>query len=241
MFKYIRNLLKNITLKQHENDKHTETEKPMIGKGRFDWFGATILSEGVVFTVYVKDAEKVELALFDKGCIEPKEIIVFPEECKLGDVYSMLIYGLKADTLEYMFIKNGSEYFLDPYAKEVSCHNHAEKENKERIRQYRGSVPLDNFDWQGVQNPQIPMSDLIIYELHVGGYTEEGTFGGLLKKSLILRSLVSMLSSFCRFSHLTLNLIFENMTVRHLVIFGDIILLTFFLQTGSTTAKVQMN
>ncbi len=189
MFEFLKKLIGKKTSKQSEDIRYIETLKPQIGKGRFDLFGVNATSEGIIFTVYVKDAEKVELALFDKGQMKPDRVVAFPEECILGDVYSMLLYGLEADTFEYTFIKNGTEYFLDPYAKEVSGYYLDEQDKKDARKQYRGGVVSGQFDWQGVKNPRIPMSDLIIYEAHVGGYTEKGTFGELMKKIPYLKNL----------------------------------------------------
>ena len=35
----------------------------------------------------------------------------------------------------------------------------------------------DDFDWDDNPQPLIPMQDLIIYELHVRGYTKHGSSG----------------------------------------------------------------
>ena len=58
-------------------------------------------------------------------------------------------------------------------------------------------APLPVFDWQGVASPNIPREDLIIYEMHVRGFTKHsssevqspGTYAGLIEKIPYLQQL----------------------------------------------------
>ena len=62
---------------------------------------------------------------------------------------------------------------------------------------YRARVVHSNFDWGQQRHTSIPMEDLIIYELHVRGYTKDassgvkhpGTFDGLKEKIPYLKGL----------------------------------------------------
>ena len=55
----------------------------------------------------------------------------------------------------------------------------------------------DNFDWGAEPFPQIPMEDLVIYEMHVRGFTKHvssgvscpGTFSGIMEKIPYLKEL----------------------------------------------------
>ena len=55
--------------------------------------------------------------------------------------------------------------------------------------QYKARVVKDDFDWGISKQPLLPMEDLIIYELHVRGFTKDassgvlhpGTFEGLME------------------------------------------------------------
>ena len=54
-----------------------------------------------------------------------------------------------------------------------------------------------HFDWQGARSPKTPLEKLIIYEMHVRGFTEHpssktkapGTFLGIIEKIPYLKSL----------------------------------------------------
>ena len=62
---------------------------------------------------------------------------------------------------------------------------------------YRARVVRNNFDWGIEKQSVIPMEDLIIYELHVRGFTKDqssgvthkGTFSGLREKIPYLKAL----------------------------------------------------
>jgi len=64
----------------------------------------------------------------------------------------------------------------------------------------------DAFDWQGDVPPEIPPEELIIYEVHVKGFTAHpssgvarpGTYAGFMKRYRISRTWVSMQWSYCR-------------------------------------------
>ncbi|HLU69952.1 MAG TPA: glycogen debranching protein GlgX [Fibrobacteria bacterium] len=61
----------------------------------------------------------------------------------------------------------------------------------------RGVIVAEAFDWQGVEAPAISRDDLVIYEVHVRGFTRDassgvaapGTFTGLIEKIPYLKSL----------------------------------------------------
>ena len=65
------------------------------------------------------------------------------------------------------------------------------------IYQHRARLSFDDFDWEGDTPLEIPTKDLIIYEMHVRGFTAAptsevsapGTFAGLREKIPYLKSL----------------------------------------------------
>ncbi len=100
--------------------------------GRVFPFGATIMDDGVNFSIYSRDAEDCTLVLYHHGEEKPFAEIPFPDDFKIGNVYTMMVFGLDVDTTEYgyrfggpMDRKKGLLYdrnrvLLDPYAKSVS-------------------------------------------------------------------------------------------------------------------------
>ena len=156
-------------------------------------FGAYRFKNGVNFSLCSKSAHLVTLCLFTENSDSPfTEIVLNPEVNKTGDVWHLFVHDL-AQNLKYAYRIDGQfKFLLDPFAKAVSRN----KEGTDLF--YLGAIDIDfAFDWQGVVKPSIPMSDLIIYEMHVRGFTKDassraankGTFLGLIEKIPHLKEL----------------------------------------------------
>ena len=95
-------------------------------------FGATIMYGGINFSIFSDEATSCTLVLYHHSQEEPFAEIPFPEDFRIGNVYTMLVYGLNPDTVEYGYRFDGvykpqqgyrydrSKVVLDPYAKSVS-------------------------------------------------------------------------------------------------------------------------
>lgn len=173
-------------------------------------YGATIVPNGVNFSVFSRHAESCELALFNKGEPEPYAIIPFPDEFRIGDVFSMVVFDVDYENVEYGYRMKGrydpgngfrfdeSRYLLDPYAKSVSgrCTWGVPPDRSDKFV-HRGRLIYDDFDWESDRPLELPMQDLIIYEAHVrsltmhpsSGVRRKGTFAGIIEKIPYLREL----------------------------------------------------
>lgn len=172
-----------------------------IRPGFYETNGATAIPGGVNFTVYSHNATSIELLLFRREETEPFAVIPFPHHYRIGNVYSMIVFKLNIEEFEYAYrvdgpyepkkglIYNKNKYLLDPYAKAVtgqSCWG----ATSPRGQHYKARVVKDDFDWEDMRAPLLPIEDLIIYELHVRGFTmhesslvaKPGTFAGLMEK-----------------------------------------------------------
>ena len=177
-----------------------------VRPGLFDVNGTLVLPIGVNFTVHTHSGTSCELLLFHRKAPEPYAVLPFPEEYKIGDVYSMIVFGLNIEDFEYAYrvggpfqpekglIFNKSNILLDPYAKAVAGQR---VWGNRREGAYHARVVRDTFDWGDMPQSSREMSDLIIYELHVRGFTyhpssgveHRGTFAGLIEKIPYLKEL----------------------------------------------------
>lgn len=165
-------------------------------------FGATPQSDGINFALAVKTAEKLTLCLFDENHLDKpfKEIELDPILNKTGDVWHVEIKGIPPFTLygyrSFPIIdEKRSSLLLDPYAKGVASHPHwGDSPSYSPLGKCLSS---SSFDWQGDQFPKIPLKELIIYEMHVRGFTRDnssqvdqpGTFLGIIDKIPYLKEL----------------------------------------------------
>lgn len=177
-----------------------------VRPGMFDVNGATALPNGVSFTVHTHNGTSCELLLFHRGEEEPYAVLPFPEAYKIGDVYSMIVYDLNVEDFEYAYRIDGpnkpkkgllfdkNNVLLDPYARVVAGQR-IWGERKQGA--YHARVLKDVFDWGDRKQSHKDLCDLVIYELHVRGFTQHpsskvkhrGTFEGLREKIPYLKEL----------------------------------------------------
>ena len=177
-----------------------------VRPGMFDVNGAMALPVGINFTIHTHFGTSCELLLFRKGEEEPYAVLPFPQEYKIGDVYSMIVFGLDIDEFEYAYRIDGpyvrdqghifdkNKILLDPYARAVTGQKIWGTKNNGT---YHARVVKDTFDWGDMPQSSRELCDLVIYELHVRGFTKHessgvkhrGTFAGLMEKIPYLKEL----------------------------------------------------
>lgn len=166
-------------------------------------FGATIVPGGVNFSVFSSFATACMLVLFEKGAREPFVEIPFFDGFRIGNVYAMVVFDLDYENIEYGFRmdgphdpENGHRFdptviLSDPYARQFGGRDvWGEHFDEHDVYQHRARVMVNDFDWEGDVPLETPIEDLIIYEMHVRGFTrhpssnvaQPGTFAGLIEK-----------------------------------------------------------
>ena len=75
--------------------------------GRVLPFGATITDGGVNFSIFSKEATGCTLLLYHHGDAKPFVEIPFPEEFRIGNVYTMMVFGIQIETTEYGYRFDG--------------------------------------------------------------------------------------------------------------------------------------
>ena len=166
-------------------------------------FGVTPAFNGLNFSIFTSSGKSCTLVLFQSGEKEPYAEIQIPDSYRIGNVYSIVVFGLDIENLEYGYRIDGpnsfsdghafdhSKVLMDPYARLISGRDTwACEPDWSNQYPYRSRVPLDDFDWDDDRQLEIPPQDLIIYELHVRGYTVSdtsgtsypGTYAGLVEK-----------------------------------------------------------
>lgn len=179
-----------------------------VRPGFYDINGATAIPGGVNFTVHSFYGTHCELLLYHREENEPYAVLPFPDHYKIGHVFSMVVFGLSIYDFEYAYHMDGpnqpekglifdkTKPLLDPYAKAVTGQSQwGTKQSEGQF--YKARVVKDDFDWKDFRQSKLPMDELIIYELHVRGFTRDissgtlhpGTFEALLEKLPYLKKL----------------------------------------------------
>ncbi|MGI9428967.1 MAG: glycogen debranching protein GlgX [Bythopirellula sp.] len=149
-------------------------------------YGAIVQEAGVQFMVYSHSATAMRVLLYKRVTDrEPYRIVEFnPTTDRWGDIWSMFVPGLKAGQLyhfqadgPYVPIEghrfNSRARLIDPYARALAGRFQSSEDGI--TRPPKCVVVDDNFDWQGDRHLKIPLSESVIYEMHVRGFTKSGS------------------------------------------------------------------
>ncbi len=195
-----------------------------VSKGAYYPLGATVLADGVNFAIYSQHAAEVFLLLFDAAGNDPSDVIrmenrtrhiwhCFIHGVKPGQLYAYKMRGEHAPSHGLRF--NENKLLLDPYSKAISGKvvntdnlllAYDPKSNGKDLSidtrdntniMPKSIVVSDAFDWHGDRHPDIPIEELILYEVHVKGFTADasskisnpGTYLGFIQKIPYLQSL----------------------------------------------------
>ncbi|XVF19054.1 hypothetical protein REPUB_Repub11eG0077200 [Reevesia pubescens] len=184
-------------------------KKFQVSEGHPAPFGATLRDNGVNFAIYSANAVSATLCLITLSDLHQnrvtEQISLDPLTNKTGDVWHVLLRGDFKDML-YGYIFDGefspekghyydsSRILLDPYAKAVISRREFGALGPEDNfwPQMACMVPIsqDQFDWEGDLPLRYPQRDLIVYEMHVRGFTRHessrtefpGTYVGVVEK-----------------------------------------------------------
>lgn len=170
--------------------------------------GANPKEGGVNFSIFSDYASSVTLLLYLNNA-EPQYYSLQPSETEIGKVWHTWVKDIPNNT-QYLYQIDGpntpkeglifdkQRFVIDPYAKSLASPFKWGLLQKKSPFPVRAEVVYNTeFDWQGIEPPNHPKKDLLIYEMHVRGFTKDesseveqkGTFLGIIEKIPYLKSL----------------------------------------------------
>jgi len=201
---------------------HRTTRKITTGTNKK--LGSTIEKDGVNFALFSQYAQEVFLLLFDTPNGEPTDIIKIESRSK--DIWHVCVHGISPGQLYGYKVRgeynpktgmrfNEHKMLIDPYAKALigkasnkdnlllahdanSPEKDLKKDERDNTQVVSKSIVVDDtFDWQDDKRLNIPLEELIIYEVHVKGFTTHpssavkhpGTYLGFIEKIPYLKKL----------------------------------------------------
>ena len=195
-----------------------ETTAVQAGNGHSFPLGATLGRAGVNFSVYSRQASRVDLLLFDDAAAtDPSRVIELdPRLHRTDDYWHVSIPGIGPGQL-YAYRVHGpfdpahgvrfdpAKVLLDPYGRGVAVppgySRHAASQHCENTAAAMKSVVVDPtlYDWEGDTPLCLPLATTVIYEMHVAGFTRHpnsgvtaerrGTYAGMIEKIPYLKDL----------------------------------------------------
>ena len=194
----------------------TRTSK-RLAIGRFHPLGATPEPHGTNFALYSKHATEVFLLLFDEPNGAPTDVIALPHRTRFvfhtfvegvrpGQLYAYRVRGPHDPARGLRF--NEHKLLVDPYAKALTGKPRNEAnlllgydatlaaldlslDTRDDAHLVPKSIVIDDaFDWKDDAPPEIPLEQMVIYEVHTKGFTAHpssgvrspGTYRGFIEK-----------------------------------------------------------
>lgn len=166
--------------------------------------GPSIQEGGLNFSVYIKNASEVILRIFyaPDSLDRFQDFHLDPLLHRTGNVWHLFIEGISLPILysyQVAFFSDKSSFIelLDPYAKEIASHFPWKERGENGYRPLARISAPSSFDWQEDKFPRLPNKDLIIYEMHTRGFTQDpsshtqfpGTYLGMIEKIPYLKEL----------------------------------------------------
>lgn len=200
--------------KKYTDKKQTDD----LSKSKSFPVGATLLPDGVNFSIYSRSATAMELLFFDHvdTAAPSRTIWLDPQNNRTFSYWHIFVQGVCAGQM-YGFRAHGpyepllgmrfdpDKVLLDPYGRGVAMptrfSRRAACQPGDNTAQAMKSVIVDvaRYDWEGDAPLRRPFSDTIIYEMHVRGFTrhpnsgvapqKRGTYAGLIDKIPYLQEL----------------------------------------------------
>ncbi len=168
-------------------------EKRAIRRGNPVPLGVSAAGKWTNLAVSVPEAEEVILHVFAEAADEPHFSIVLTEEDREGSVFAVQVQ-LEASDLYYRYELAGS-CFVDPYAPRVTGgEQYGVRLSAEQRENRKGVLRLHRFDWRGDKAPGVAKEAMVLYELHVRGFSKcasqkNGTYSGVAAKARYLQEL----------------------------------------------------
>ncbi|MEU4561144.1 glycogen debranching protein GlgX [Actinoplanes sp. NPDC023936] len=185
-----------------------------VERGSSHPLGAHPDAGGINFAVFSEHAVAMQLLLFERhDSPAPYQIVTLdPEDNRTFAVWHVRVRGLRAPVI-YGIRAFGpgpgaglrydpDKVLVDPYARGLDRRlwdRASACRPGDNVATSLRSVVVDgdDYDWAGDEPLRRPMEELVIYEMHVGGFTRSpssqvrhpGTFAGVVEKIPYLRSL----------------------------------------------------
>ncbi len=183
-------------MEQTEIEKAAIEMEIKVREGNYEKFGAYINHKTLFFTFEGEKEDDCAILFYDRKTGKETEVKVPPEYC-LGSIRSVQIEGIDWNNYNYNYIKNGT-VLTDPYARKiVGRERWRDGERAQNDYKVCAAIEEDSFDWRDDRHPEVAKADMIMYKLHVRGFTmdggargkDKGTFAGVTAKIPYLKEL----------------------------------------------------
>ncbi len=167
-----------------------------IKEGNYNKFGVCEANGGYIFTFVGEKEQECYVRIYNKEN-QLLERILVPKSYCTGAVRSVQVNGLKEKEIRYDYEIDGKTV-IDTYAEKIIGREvwNNEKRRETDYAVYCGKEK-QGFNWEEDDFPEIPRSEMVMYKLHVRGFSmdsgikgrKKGTFAAVADKIPYLKQL----------------------------------------------------
>lgn len=148
--------------------------------------GANKINNEIQFCVEVPEGKEITLCLYKRNHKKPDYEITATKEFMYGRIASILIEYIPLENYEYCYKLEGQNV-VDSYG--VKLNGIGKFGTNIDFLNVRCGF-LKDFDWERVESPNLSLGEIILYRMHVRGFTRhsssgvdyKGTFNGIKEK-----------------------------------------------------------
>lgn len=145
--------------------------------------GTTKTWNGYNFVIENEENRTLKLAFYKEGEKEAEQIFTIPESCRFGSRYAIEVMYPDLQSYEYVYYLDGEPY-ADKNARLITGRNNFGQEHTCVRYKVLPQITVEELE------QKIPYEDMIVYKIHVRGYTmhedsgvvDKGTYAGLIEK-----------------------------------------------------------
>ena len=172
----------------------------VVKEGNYEKLGVQHTDDAVTFTFEGEKEDVCSILFYDKHQTVTTRLTVPADYCR-GSIRSVTVQGISWKNLRYNFEING-KVITDTYAERIIGRERWNDRGRAKngYAVCGGCIPGE-FDWQKDRQPEVPRSRMVMYKLHVRGFSmdeepgsglsrrEKGTFFALAEKIPYLKEL----------------------------------------------------
>lgn len=167
-----------------------------VKKGDFSHLGAARGKTWMNFCMVCRKEIECSVLIYERDHTECVKEIVLPKEFSKGNLKAVRIEELDPAKYDYNF-RIGGKVVTDPYAVRIVGREKWGDTGRNLKQPLRCRYEKNRFLWKGDCEVEVPRKDMVLYKLHVRGFTKglpeknknRGTFRGLTGKLSYLKAL----------------------------------------------------
>ncbi len=158
-----------------------------IRQGLYNGYGVFLDGEWIEFTYKTETKEESYIDIYDVKNHKLLERVV--SEYKIGNVNSVAVKGFKPEDICYLIHRDGKDT-VDEYASRIIGREvWNDKSRAETEYKIYSGIAVDDYEWKNNDFKPIEPKDMIMYKLHMRGYTmqhglnrwDKGNYKGIIK------------------------------------------------------------